>query len=176
METEVLPTPKLNSGTVTGGSIHDPDFKEFVTSRLTEISNAISDLCVEFKFSQQRLAVVEKALDIQVVTPTEADDFNDKLPDSATEADKKFPHINTDLCTAHLQKKSNDQLILICQKQQQRISQFTPILNQLLRSCHDLQTTLLNKNILSKHDTQIFEPLNDDFDKALERCIGSFPN
>ena len=174
METEVLPTPKLQGGTAKGGSMHDPDFKQLVTSQLTTISNTLTDLCVEFKFTQQRLAVVEKALHIKVITPSEAQEYNDPLPITATEVDHKSPHINTDLCTVHLQKQTNEQLVLICQKQQQRISEFTPILNKLLRSCHDLQTTLLNKNILNKHDTQIFEPLTDLTDKEIERCIGSF--
>src|SRR4051794_13744158 len=98
--------------------MHDPNFKKFVTSQLESIDSTLDDLCSAFKFLQSRLEVVEKALNIKVITSQEAETFNDTLPDTATKADTKSAFIDTSLCIAYLQSKTNEQLIAIYQKQQ----------------------------------------------------------
>src|SRR3954453_23002399 len=37
--------PNVKNGTAAGGYIHDPDFKQFVTTQLKSISDTLTDLC-----------------------------------------------------------------------------------------------------------------------------------
>ena len=126
-------------------------------------------------FSQDRLNVLEQALEIKVVTPMEAEAYNLTLPPESSIAEEKSPYIDTSNCSAPLQKKTNEQLIAICHQQQQRISSFTNMINHLSSTCADFQQILLNKGLLSEHDTKSFVPITDTLDKQIESCLNSFP-
>ena len=73
-----------------------------------------------------------------MITPLEAAVHNNALLETATKADEIYPHIDASYCSAHLQKAINEQLIAICQQQQQHIFSFTPLLNNLINTCGTL--------------------------------------
>jgi hypothetical protein len=171
--------PKLNkdlsNGTVKGGSMHDQDFQKVVTTQLEAITKQLTFLTSSLAFSLDRLSVIEKALDINVVTPQDAAEHNNALPPESSPADEKYPHIDASNCVTPLQKKKNEQLITICHRQQRRISSFTTAINSLSSTCADFQQILLNKGLMSEHDVKSFAPITDTLDRNIESCLGSFP-
>jgi hypothetical protein len=169
------PSKDLSNGTVKGGSMHDQNFQKFVTTQLETITKQLTILTSNLAFSQDRLCVIEKALDIKVVTPQEADEFNNALPSESTPADEKYPHIDVSNCVTPLQKQTNEQLITICHRQQRRISSFTAAINSLSSTCADFQQILLSKGLMSEHDVKSFAPITETLDRNIESCLSSFP-
>jgi len=169
------PFKDLSNGTVKGGSMHDQDFQKFVTTQLGTITKQLTILTSNLAFSQDRLSVIEKALDINVVTPQDATEHNDALPPESSPADEKYPHIDASKCVTPLQKKTNEQLITICHRQQRRISSFTTAINSLASTCADFQQILLTKGLMSEHDVKSFAPITDTLDRNIESCLSSFP-
>src|SRR5687768_502763 len=100
----------LSNGTIKGGSVHDQNFQKFITTQLDTIMKQLTILTSSLAFSQDRLSVIEKALDIKVVTPQDADEFNKALPLESSPADEKYPHIDASNCVTPLQKQTNEQL------------------------------------------------------------------
>ena len=168
-------TKDLSKGIAQGGSMHDQDFKKLVTTQLEAITKQLTTLTSVLAFSQDRLSVLEKALDIKVVTPMDAVIHNQALSSESSIAEEKYPHIDASNCSAPLQRKTNEQLITICHQQQQRISSFTNVINSLSSTCADFQQVLLNKGLLNSQDVRSFAPITDTLDKQIESCIGSFP-
>src|SRR3954469_18654549 len=150
--------------------------KNFVTSQLDKITNQLSTLMSIITFSQERIVAMEKALNIKVITPTDAESYNNSLPDDASAADEKIAHIDTTECATALQKKTNEELVLICHKQQLRISSFTAAINELSNTCADFQQVLLNKGLLSEHDTRTFALITKTLDNYIESRLNGFLN
>ena len=73
-------------------------------------------------------------------------------------------------------KKTNEELILICHKQQLRISSFTAAINELSNTCADFQQILLNKDLMSEHDVRIFALITKTLDNHIESRINGFLN
>jgi hypothetical protein len=73
-------------------------------------------------------------------------------------------------------EKTNEELVLICHKQQLRISSFTAAINELSNTCADFQQVLLNKGLLSKHDTHTFVPITKTLDNHIESQLNGFLN
>ena len=155
--------------------MHDQDFQKFVTTQLETITKQLTILTSSLAFSQDRLSIIEKALDIKVVTPQEASEHNNALSPESSLAEEKYPHIDASHCITPLQKQTNEQLITVCHRQQRRISSFTSAINSLSSTCADFQQILLTKGLMSEHDAKSFTPITDTLDRSIEGCLGSFP-
>ena len=71
--------------------MHDQDFQKFVTTQLETITRQLTILISILAFSQDRLSVIEKALDINVVTPQDAAEHNNALPQNHHQLTKNTP-------------------------------------------------------------------------------------
>jgi hypothetical protein len=120
----------LSNGTVKGGSMHDQDFQKLVTTQLDAITKQLILLTSSLAFSQDRLSVIEKALDIKVVTPR-----------TRMNTTMRFPQ-NHHLPTKNIRILMLPTALLLCKnKQMNSLSQSVTVSNDA--SLHSLQPSIV---------------------------------